>query len=271
MKHDRQRTLQLRRATNVQFLLRALPALSVFICYFVDRKALDFYGSGRFSGDFLKSPVLVFVWIFLLIDLLSRLFPLPFRSIGMKKAFACSYKPRIEGNKPDRRTIAKLQRNALRSFLFYLFFNALYGLPYLLIVFGVWTPGQSGVLPEKVAAFLQNVGAPELLFGAMLYYLMDFVFTRFWCIFRNVLNKNRCCADCRINCWDGFMCMTPLAFCPLSFFSASVLFAALLSFGQFEIAFYRRPERFDEKCNAALSCAECKNDVCPRKMKGKKR
>ena len=271
MKQIRQRILKLRRALNVQFALRALPALSVFVCYFINRDALDYFGGNAFSFGFLKKPLVLFVWIFLLIDLTIRVFPLSFRSIGMKKAFACSYKPVKEGNKPDKKTIRKLQKNAIRSFLFYFFFNALYGVPYLLVRFGVLKPGESSILPEAIAKWLQNLGAPELTVIVMLYYLIDLIFIRFWCIFRNVLNKNRCCADCRINCWDGLMYVTPMILCPLAFVPVTLFAAAFLSFAPFEFAFCRHPERFDPKCNANLTCDACENDVCPRKLRGKKR
>lgn len=260
--------------TLVRLVLRVFLTLSVLFFYFTDRTLLDFDADRKLlSFSMFSSPLLTTVWIFLATDLILRLFPLPYTAMGAKKSFSKGFKARPSALplKRDRTHFKKMQRDALRATVVYLLVNGLYFLPYLFIRHGIWKPSSWTLLPDFFTEFLSKIGPPELLVAVMLYYIADIFFIRFWCIFRNVVNKNRCCTTCRIHCWDSVMCLTPLLLCPQTFFSSTLLFLAFLSFVRHEISFYTHPWRFNEKQNELLSCASCTNDVCPRKMCGKKR
>ena len=68
--------------------------------------------------------------------------------------------------------------------------------------------------------------------------------------------KNKCCSACRIYNWDCAMMFTPLFFIPRHYsWSLLVLSVALLI--RWKITFYLHPERFSEKTNDYLRCANC--------------
>ncbi len=256
------------RIIYTRLILRSILALAVFIFYFSDRSKLDFNADGRiFSSSFLSSPILVILFIFVSADFTLRLFPMPYSDTGVKKSYACGFKATKEHPERDSVFFKKAQIHALRAVITYVVANGIYILPVLLIRFHIWNPAHWSFLPSPIIQFLVNFGAPELVVGTMIYYVLDIFFIRWWCIFRNVINKNRCCTTCRIYCWDGIMCITPLFLAPLTLFSMPIILLAFLSFLRYEISFYKHPEYFNEKENVLLSCASCHNNVCPRKKK----
>ena len=57
------------------------------------------------------------------------------------------------------------------------------------------------------------------------------------------------------------MTVTPLlpVFC---WFSELLIIGALVVIVRWELAFVRHPERFDERTNASLQCANCRDKLC---------
>lgn len=101
-----------------------------------------------------------------------------------------------------------------------------------------------------------------LMIWALFYFLFDMVCVVLWCPLQLIFMKNRCCTTCHIFNWDAIMAVTPLVFaiaCPFSIILLSLATIVLL---RWEIAVARHPERFSEKTNANLKCCNCKDKLC---------
>jgi hypothetical protein len=107
-------------------------------------------------------------------------------------------------------------------------------------------------------------GARELLLVCVVFYVLDIVFVLFWCPFRVLFMKNRCCTTCRIYNWDFAMMFTPLVFIP-HIYTWSLLLMGLVLLLRWEVTYYRHPERFSECSNSSLSCANCQERLCNQK------
>lgn len=95
----------------------------------------------------------------------------------------------------------------------------------------------------------------------LFYFLFDMICVVLWCPLQVALMRNRCCTTCQIFNWDGLMTVTPLLpiFC---WFSELLILGALVVIVRWELAFVRHPERFDERTNASLQCANCRDKLC---------
>lgn len=78
----------------------------------------------------------------------------------------------------------------------------------------------------------------------------------FWCPFRNIIVRNKCCNTCRIKNWGYWMVCIPLIAIP-SFWTYSLLVLSILIFARWEYTHYKHPERFYEDTNANLICENC--------------
>ena len=100
----------------------------------------------------------------------------------------------------------------------------------------------------------------------LFYFLFDMICVVLWCPIQLLLMRNRCCTTCQIFNWDAIMAVTPLLFIALdlsaAWFTWPLLLLALVVLVRWELAFARHPERFDERTNASLSCANCKDKLC---------
>ena len=99
------------------------------------------------------------------------------------------------------------------------------------------------------------------LLWTLFYFVFDMVCVVLWCPLQLVLMRNRCCTTCQIFNWDGVMTVTPLLAAPC-WFSGLLIVLSLTVLARWELAFARYPERFDERTNASLSCANCKDKLC---------
>lgn len=131
-------------------------------------------------------------------------------------------------------------REIIPVIVFWVLFNALIAM--ILLYFGLLTP-------------------PVCLLWTLLYFVSDMICVVAWCPFQVLLMRNRCCTTCQIFNWDAIMAATPLIFAPCPF-SLILIALALVVLARWEIAFIRNPERFDERTNASLSCANCKDRLC---------
>lgn len=105
-----------------------------------------------------------------------------------------------------------------------------------------------------------------LLVWTLFYFLFDMVCVVLWCPIQLLLMRNRCCTTCHIFNWDAIMAVTPLVFLlpdlRAAWFVWPLLILGFVVLLRWELAFARHPERFDERTNASLSCANCKDRLC---------
>lgn len=114
-----------------------------------------------------------------------------------------------------------------------------------------------GLLLERFGWFSERSCMLWMLF----YFLFDMICVVLWCPLQLVLMRNRCCTTCQIFNWDGIMTVTPLL--PIvCWFSELLILLALVVLLRWEFAFIRHPERFDERTNASLQCANCNDKLC---------
>lgn len=107
-----------------------------------------------------------------------------------------------------------------------------------------------GLLNERIA-----------LLWSLFYFLSDMICVVFWCPLQLLLMHNRCCTTCQIFNWDAIMVATPLIFVG-GWFGGILVTCALIILVRWELAAVRHPERFDERTNARLSCAQCPDKLC---------
>lgn len=144
----------------------------------------------------------------------------------------------------DRSIRAVLYRDRLREIVpvivFWVVFNALVagGLAWF------------GALNERTA-----------LLWSLFYFVSDMVCVVLWCPLQVLLMHNRCCTTCQIFNWDAIMVATPLVFVGGWFGWVLVAFAVVILV-RWELAAVRHPERFDERTNARLTCAQCADKLC---------
>lgn len=107
-----------------------------------------------------------------------------------------------------------------------------------------------GVLNERTATL-----------WSLMYFVSDMVCVVFWCPLQLLLMHNRCCTTCQIFNWDAIMVATPLIFVG-GWYGGLLIALALIILVRWELAALRHPERFDERTNARLSCAQCTDKLC---------
>lgn len=103
----------------------------------------------------------------------------------------------------------------------------------------------------------QQTAAIWMLF----FFMFDMICVVLWCPVQTVLMKNRCCTTCQIFNWDAAMVATPMIFIG-GWFSIILGAMAIVVLVRWELAALRHPERFDERTNASLACANCKDKLC---------
>ena len=120
------------------------------------------------------------------------------------------------------------------------------------------------VLNTVVALILWRFGwlnARVALLWSLFYFVSDMICVVLWCPLQLLLMHNRCCTTCQIFNWDAIMVATPLLFVG-SWFGSILLVLAAVILVRWELAALRHPERFDERTNARLTCAQCPDKLC---------
>ncbi|MBQ6585912.1 MAG: hypothetical protein IJH83_03780 [Coriobacteriales bacterium] len=102
---------------------------------------------------------------------------------------------------------------------------------------------------------------PELMLWSIFYFFFDVFSVVVWCPLQIFMMRNRCCTTCQIFNWDGIMAATPL-FLLGGIPIWTVIGLALVVLLLWEIAVALHPERFDERTNASLRCANCTDKLC---------
>ncbi len=144
----------------------------------------------------------------------------------------------------DERLRDSIRRNRLREIVPVIVFWVVFNLLIALLI-------------ERLHVFNQRIA----LLWSLFYFVFDMISVVLWCPLQLVLMRNRCCTTCQIFNWDGIMTVTPLLLVPC-WFSGILIFLAIVVLTRWELAFVRHPERFDERTNASLQCANCKDKLC---------
>lgn len=102
------------------------------------------------------------------------------------------------------------------------------------------------------------------LAGAAFMFLLNSIFTRKICLLSVLFlhNKNNCCKNCTINCWDYAIFASALIFAPHLSVAATMLNAAILIYSLimmivWEYNYRKYPYRFFQESNKTLSCKNC--------------
>ena len=120
----------------------------------------------------------------------------------------------------------------------------------------------NGIFGALHMAQILDDGIMFLLCSA--YSICDIICILFFCPFQTWFMKNKCCSTCRIYNWDYAMMFTPLFFVRKSYTWSLLALSVALLF-RWEITFYLHPERFSEKTNDYLRCANCTEKLCAHK------
>lgn len=102
------------------------------------------------------------------------------------------------------------------------------------------------------------------LAGACIMFMLNSYFTRKKCLLSLIFlhNKNHCCKNCGINCWDYFIFASALIFAPRLSVAATVINyvifgVSLLMLIMWEYNYKKHPYRFYPETNSTLSCKNC--------------
>ena len=240
MKETNKRTFLRKPLTPVSALhyfrlvYRSALFLALLVLYIISRVRTD-----RDVFDILEAQpvIIVVICAIFTFEMFTRFFPSKLESPGCQKQFAGNY------IKSGHTEIDIQDNNAtLIVLLLWIGFNAVFGALYL------W-----GVLDDGIMLLL-----------ACAYSVCDIVCILFFCPFQTWFLKNKCCSTCRIYNWDYAMMFTPLFFVA-KLYTWSLLLLSVALLARWEITFYLHPERFSEKTNDYLRCANCTEKLCGHK------
>lgn len=218
----------------VKLIYRSALFLVAAVMYILSR----IQHTGQLFHGFEESRwVLILIAVVYAAEMIARFFPSRLESMGCQKQFARNHRPTGE-EKPvlmsGKRTFAVVAA--------WLGLNGLIGLIY----------------------FLGWIDAGILVLISLTYGVCDMICILFFCPFQTWFMKNRCCTVCRIYNWDFAMMFTPFVFIP-SPFTWSLLGMSLALLARWELTYRRHPQRFSERTNQCLSCANCQEKLCHHK------
>ena len=217
-----------------KLVYRSLLFLAALVSYIVSRVC----GDGMIFSEIKDRPViLAVIWVVFVSEMVLRFFPSKLESMGCQKQFRRNFRP-VESTEelPDT------WRSTFAVALVWLLLNGAIGAVY----------------------FLGWIDAGILILISLAYSVCDMICILFFCPFQSWFMKNKSCGSCRIYNWDYAMMFTPLVFIP-DVFTWSLLGIALLLLAVWEVSVRLYPERFCERTNAALSCANCEEKLCHHK------
>ena len=177
------------------------------------------------------------IWISYMVEMICRLFPSRFESMGCQKQFRRNYRP-IGKEEP------KLQswKGTFFVAVAWILLNALIGVLY----------------------YTNSIDEGVLTLISLAYGICDMICILFFCPFQTWFMKNRCCTVCRIYNWDFAMMFTPFLFIPTTY-TWSLLGVSLLILLRWEFTLHFHPERFSKRTNDCLSCKNCEEKLCHHK------
>ncbi len=237
----------MRKKYLVRLTGRILMAAVAVLLYFLWPES---YSALEPDGFWKKGSPLHLAWLIWLVDMVLQLIPVRnYVALGTQKQFRAFHVPALRPA-PRQELRAFVRRSDLAA----------------LKVFLLW----AAVTVAVGLLYRCRILSRGLVFlFAMAFYVSDLICVLFWCPFRVLIMKNRCCTTCRIFNWDHLMMFSVFAFVS-GFFAKSLFWASVLVFVVWEIRFHRHPERFWEKTNVALRCANCTDKLCYRHSRTKK-
>ena len=217
-----------------KLVFRSLLLIAATVFYIINRVG---HTDAPF-GEIGHNPIVLgTIWIVFVTEMLLRFFPSNAESMGCQKQFKKNFLPTEITETPKQS-----QKGVFAVAAAWIALNLVIGLLYA-----------AGVIDKGI-----------LLLICLAYSVCDMICILFFCPFQTWFMKNKCCGSCRIYNWDFAMMFTPLVWIP-SPYTWSLLGMALLLLAVWEIFAFRHPERFSEKTNACLSCANCKEKLCHHK------
>ena len=192
----------------------------------------------NFFAGFSLLHILWAIWVF---DMLLQIIPIKNKlPVGSQKLFANRFRPIRD----------KISRDSIKEYL-----RTTTKAAYKVFILWCLLIAAIGIL------YYTNVLSKTGLFMfSVTFYVCDLICVLIWCPFR-LLMKNRCCTTCRIFNWDHLMMFSPLIFAG-GFYAISLVVLAFLAWLIWELCVVIYPERFWDRSNAALKCAECTDKLC---------
>lgn len=213
---------------------RSVLFILALVMYVVSR----IQNSGElFQGYEREYWLLGIIWLVYAFEMVSRFFPARLESMGSEKQFRRNFRPT---GKTEPMLQSWKQTFAIAAA--WLILNSFIGILYY-----------TGVIDEGILVLI-----------SLAYGVCDMICILFFCPFQTWFMKNRCCTVCRIYNWDFAMMFTPFIFIPNGY-TWSLLAMSLLLLARWEITVHRYPERFSDRTNANLTCANCKEKLCHHK------
>ncbi len=221
-----------------KFVMRAIVFIVALVIYVMDKNMLDFT-KFNISNNFMWTVCIL--WVIFIIEMIIHSNPKAKTSIGCGKQYRNNYISTNEEYDVEEREAYFKQKNigAVWVLVIWILVNSVFGIMY----------------------YADIIGIPELVMQALLYYLSDLICVLFFCPFQVFIMRNRCCAVCRIFAWDSIMMVTPLIFVR-NLYSISLVVYALVLLIVWEYRYAKYPERFYEKANSNLKCANCNDKLC---------
>ena len=218
----------------IRLVYRSILFLMLLVFYIMYR----IRGGTPLTARLESAPVVLMIaWTVYVIEMIQRFFPSRIESPGSQKQFAKNY---IRSGSTD---IVIDDNNAtMLVALVWISMNGIFGALHM-----------AGILDEGIMILLCSC-----------YSVCDMICILFFCPFQTWFLKNKCCSTCRIYNWDYAMMFTPLFFVK-RIYSWSLLAMSVALMARWEITFYRHPERFSEKTNDYLRCANCSEKLCQHK------
>ena len=229
---------RIRRIYFARLIGRILILLLSFTFYLANADVFSPLEGMRFFDG---AGLMHLLWIIWMIDMIAQLIPIQKHiSIGSLKVFRQHFRPIRE----------KINHHALKEHIKIATKSAFW-------VLLLWCALIAAIGALHAAGILTNV---HLFLITVVFYVCDLICVLIWCPFR-LMMKNRCCTTCRIFNWDHLMMFSPMIFIP-SFYAWSLFGMSLIVFLIWEGCILVHPERFWDKTNAALQCANCTDKLC---------
>lgn len=235
MQMEKQRRISI---VNIVHYIRLVYRSALLILLAISYIRFRLYSETTVIESVENMPAIIYVtWAVFAVEMIMRFFPSRYESPGCQKQFARNY------IKSGCTEIAISDNNAtVLVALVWVVFNGIFGALHM-----------AGILDDGIMILLCSV-----------YSVCDIICILFFCPFQTWFLKNKCCSTCRIYNWDYAMMFTPLFFVQKNYtWSLLALSVALLI--RWEITFYLHPERFSEKTNDYLQCANCTEKLCTHK------
>lgn len=238
----RQVTRGIRKTRELKFYLaKFCLRLAIFLgcvgAYFYDKTLFTKVMVTPFWKGF--SPYHV-IWALFMVTMISHLIPNNRLTMAWQKARENYFRPDDSHSDVELMRYIQTQNiGAWRVMLVWMFFNAIFGVLYLVGI----------------------ISASELFLLTTFYYLSDYICILFFCPFQTFIMKNKCCVNCRIYDWGHFMMFTPMLFIR-NFYCWSLFFTSLVVLIHWELGYASHMERFWEGSNKTLRCENCKERTC---------